>query len=145
MREVRGNIWHFYSQDPYCIACVTTNGVVKRDGEAVMGAGVALEAARRWPWLPKKLGEHIQQNGNVLMYLEKIRLVTFPTKHEWYRDSDPELICKSALALTELAHRESDTLFYLPRPGCRNGNLNWEEVRLLLEPILPLNVVTITR
>ena len=33
------------------------NGVVKKDGCAVMGGGIALEAKERFPNLPKRLGE----------------------------------------------------------------------------------------
>lgn len=44
MRDIKGNIWTLYDSDPTCYICITTNGFVKSNGEAVMGRGTALQA-----------------------------------------------------------------------------------------------------
>lgn len=45
-------------------ACITTNGFIKANGEAVMGRGCALEAAQAFPNVPKLLGALITSKGN---------------------------------------------------------------------------------
>jgi len=42
MKEVIGNIWNYYNKGNWIV--ITTNGTIKKNGEAVMGRGVALEA-----------------------------------------------------------------------------------------------------
>jgi len=39
MKELRGNLFH----TPCDVICITTNGFVKRNGEAVMGRGCAVQ------------------------------------------------------------------------------------------------------
>lgn len=56
-----GKLRKFYAS-PDAI-CITTNGFVKRNREAVMGRGCALEAAKRIPELPSLLGHRIQLDG----------------------------------------------------------------------------------
>ena len=45
MKEVTGNIWDY----PADIVCITTNGSTTRNGSAVMGKGIALQAKERYP------------------------------------------------------------------------------------------------
>lgn len=52
MKEAQGDLWTL----PAEFRCITTNGIwSKNTGEAVMGAGVALDAKRRYPDLPRRL------------------------------------------------------------------------------------------
>jgi len=45
MLELRGNYNIFeLPQNPSEAMCITTNGIVKKDGKAVMGAGIAKQA-----------------------------------------------------------------------------------------------------
>lgn len=78
MREVVGNLWDFHDQG-FCIG-VSTNGDCRRDGLAVMGAGVALAAAKRFPNLPSLLGAKLRASGNHAYYWPEFRIVTLPTK-----------------------------------------------------------------
>lgn len=106
---------------------VTTNGIVRANGEAVMGAGVALEAKARQEWLPLALGKAIQEKGNQLYYFDAWRMITFPTKHDFRERSPMPLIEKSAHELAALLHARPEILHvYIPRVGCRNGGLRWE-------------------
>lgn len=62
MKLIKGDI---FDQDCDAI-CITTNGYVNKSGECVMGRGVALEAARMFPDLPRMLGERIIHKGHKL-------------------------------------------------------------------------------
>jgi len=142
MREANGNLWDFYEQ-PNAVVCITTNGTVKNNGEVVMGRGCAREAKDKFPHVPRFLGRWIKRHGNVPAYFVGSRLMTFPVKHNWWEQADLALIEQSAKALADKANRVGLT-FYLPRPGCGNGRLTWDEVRPVIEPILPDNVVVIS-
>jgi hypothetical protein len=109
--------------------CITTNGFVKSNGEAVMGRGIAKEAANRFSMLPKLLGDTLRTRGNNVhlftlleynhqldMYLEFL-LITFPVKpiskkisdlsevvshmHSQFKSGDvvPGWACKAELSL----------------------------------------------
>lgn len=140
--EVVGNMWDIEA-DAYCI---TTNGFVKKNGKAVMGAGCAKEAATKWPLLPKVLGYHIQQEGNrVWCWGENPKLVMFPVKHNWWEKADMDLILESAYSLMAFVTMENWKKVLLPRPGCGNGKLNWEDVKAELWPILDERVWIVSK
>ncbi|MCZ2224447.1 MAG: hypothetical protein LC122_12560 [Chitinophagales bacterium] len=48
MIEVIGNLFDFVNIAD--AICITTNGIVKSNQEAVMGAGIALQAAEKFPF-----------------------------------------------------------------------------------------------
>ena len=110
--------------------CVTTNGVVKKDGHAVMGKGIAKEADDRYA-CSKRLGDMLNAYGNHVYALkivaEGFHLVSFPTKYDWRDDSDINLIIQSAKELVSLCNQIGIKRCYLPKPGCANGRLNWEK------------------
>lgn len=134
MNEVSGDLWEFSPADARVI---TTNGVVKTNGDAVMGKGTALEAASRFPGFARLLGERIRKKGNRVHVFEKetfgtrFDLVTFPTKHDWHDNADLDLITFSAVQLVELADSKfSDwKAIVMPRVGAGAGNLKWENVK----------------
>lgn len=150
MKEIKGNLWDFVDTPRHTI-CVTTNGDVKKTGEAVMGKGVAKQAAVRYPELPKILGQYIAsegEQGNRVWHAPTSGqadhfLLIFPTKHHWRESSDLNLIKHSATQLAFHAHRNPLVTYVLPRPGCGAGELKWEEVKAVIAPILPDNVVVI--
>ena len=81
MKEVRGEMWELAPQ--YDAVCITTNGFVKSNGEAVMGRGCAKQAARKWPKLPVVLGERIKTRGVYcaqLLRTSGFTLFSFPVK-----------------------------------------------------------------
>ena len=136
MLEVRGNAWNLLKD--YNALCLTTNGTVKANGECVMGRGIALEAKRLFPSIPKVLGRSIRANGNNAVMLGKVKdtfIVSFPVKHHWNEVADIKLIERSAHQLVEMATVNGWTKVLIPRPGCGNGKLNWSDVKLILEPI----------
>lgn len=130
MKELKGDLWT--SDHEYKI--ITTNGVVRNDGSLVMGKGVALEAALRFPEIPKILGEYVKTFGNVPMIFNNYKIITFPTKNHWIDKSDIKLIERSAVQIYNLLPRE--TTAAMTRPGCGNGGLKWDEVKPRIESIL---------
>lgn len=138
MKQVTGNMWTY----PADWVGVTTNGVVKANGEAVMGRGTALEAKKRFPDLPKRLGHCIEFSGNRPYFFMDLRIFTFPTKHDWKNKSDLKLIKESAIVLAEDAQSFPTQIYLLPRPGCSNGGLKWEDVEPVIS-FLPDNVIII--
>lgn len=149
MKEIVGNLWDSKFSTPDYVRIITTNGFVKKDGSAVMGRGCAREAVYRWPALsavpipslPMRLGAHIKARGNICAWMTT-GLITFPVKHAWYEPADLELIGNSAVWLKREADNLRQKWFVLPRPGCGNGQLNWEDVKPLIK-FLPDNVLVI--
>jgi hypothetical protein len=137
MFEVTGDLWEY---EPADAICITTNGFVKADGCAVMGAGCAREATERMPNVTATLGRMLDASGNKVHYLgswNNRAVLSFPVKHHWREHADPELIKTSALKLVEMADISSFMRnVIIPRPGCGNGRLKWEDVKPVLEPIL---------
>lgn len=123
---------------------VTTNGIVRRDGNAVMGAGIAKYVRDTFYGVDRILGNLLREQGNHVYYLGVYPLVglstgffklfSFPTKDDWKNDSKPELIRQSCKEIMQLADEHQLEAIYLPCPGCRNGKLNyWRDVRPILE------------
>lgn len=143
MKELSGDIWEV---DGIVDAiCVTTNGIVDKMGLAVMGGGIAAQAAVRFPDMPRLLGQHLQTAGNHVgaffvptppprNYYKTI--VAFPTKWD-YKDPSPlDLVLRSAHELSALADGKRWEHVLLPRPGCGLGGLHWEDVQFQLADIL---------
>lgn len=152
MIEIQGDLWSNFVDAPgitrrIIVRCITTNGTIKQNGEAVMGRGCAREAMVRYPGLPKMLAIHLMANGNMIggpfRMPDGNMLLTFPVKHHWHEKADPALISASAKELLHLAALP-DTVYILPRPGCGNGHLSWDAVRPLIS-FLPDNVMVISK
>jgi hypothetical protein len=160
MKEIVGDL---FSQ-PCNAICITTNGMVKWDGRAVMGAGIALQAAKKWPIISKVLGNTIKtygtrtelltarintldkgivhqlqfydDNSNAWCYNPTpYHIVALPTKWDWRNDSDIELIKTSVQQLIEISNKYNWKRVITSRPGCGLGGLNWTSVKATLEAI----------
>lgn len=142
MIEVHGDLW----AEPANLYVITTNGAVRRDGAAVMGRGVALQAKQRFSGIERKLGAAIRSQGNHVHWLglrddSFAGLMSFPVKHHWREPADLALIEQSAGELVKLLDdwctRDWETYTVaMPRPGCGNGQLDWVDVAPLLVPML---------
>lgn len=128
--------------------CVTTNGMVKRNGFAVMGAGIAREADLRFG-LSAKLGQYLRAYGNRTFYMgayQNKAIICFPTKHNWRDSSDLALIRESAENLVRMCDNRGITKCYLPPVGCGLGGLDWDtQVAPLLNSILDDRFVIVFR
>jgi len=134
MLEVRGNIWTY----PADYICITTNGDINKRGEAVMGRGVAYQAAKKHEWMAQYVAYSIKHYGNVVNRIAGIYFL-FPVKHHWHEQASLDLIRESTRQLKLYAEMEPDKIFVLPKPGCGNGQLQWHQVKPIVET-LPDNI-----
>ena len=97
MLEVTGNIWSYLGKAD--VICVTTNGIIRTDGTAVMGRGIALQAKQKFPDIEKLLASQLKTYGNTPAFLMNgcispniTQIWSFPTKNHWRDPSDLSLI-----------------------------------------------------
>lgn len=143
MREIKGDIFELMETGLYDAFCITTNGFIKKNGECVMGAGIAKACKEKYPSLPLYLGGLITAYGNHCMYLGHF-MFSFPVKHNWFENADPVLIERSCKELMRIINNKGFTDVLLPRPGCGNGKLRYEDVKPILERCLDDRVIVAT-
>jgi len=129
MREMQVDIWSYQGQ---AAIAITTNGSLTLDGRAIMGKGVAKQAAERFPELRHQLGRLLQVRGNHVHELMP-GLVSFPVEETPYSLPELRLIRRSAEELRLLADQCGWTQVLVPRPGCGGGGMRWQEVQPVLE------------
>ena len=143
-----GNIFLLPNPEKHDAVCITTNGIVRKDGKAVMGAGIAKYARDTFRGIDRMLGAELKAFGNRAFALgeqllitavpesksaHRFMLLTFPTKHDWKQDSDPTLIRESCQQVMDLADEHGLDTIYMPCPGCANGHLSYQNI---VQPIL---------
>lgn len=126
------NIWDLYDTRKYHVL-ITTNIGWKRDGCNVMGAGIAKDAAKRFPFLPERYGmickEKKEKTGVIL--IDDIKLILFPTKQlnpakpwtSWMNKSSIPLIERCMEQLVDILKYPKITKLVMPLPGAANGGL----------------------
>ena len=133
MIEAHGDLWE-YPADVYVI---TTNGSVKKDGAAVMGRGVALQAKEKFKGIDVNLGHLLSVWGNEVSPIwHNPIILSFPVKHYWQEKADPflimESICQLKRAINVQFGADGHGVVAMPRPGCGNGQLKWEDIKPLV-------------
>lgn len=135
------------------IICFTSNGIVKKDGCLVMGAGNAKEFRDTFKGIDKCYGSLVKKYGNNCLYggtcvikNKKVSVVSFPTKHNYKCNSDLNLIEKSCKQIVDIANNDvllnkigfdkTKNHIRICAPGVNNGNLNWDDVKPILEKYL---------
>ncbi|MCK9470137.1 MAG: ADP-ribose-binding protein [Bacilli bacterium] len=144
MKLIRKDFWSII--DEFEVACITTNGFVKKNGDAVMGRGIAKEAAIKYPQLPTMLGDKLKENGNKVQSIDKIRntiLCAFPVKHNWYEEADINLIRKSCKELMDIINKHDVKSVLLNMPGVGNGKLDFNTVKFAIEELLDDRVTVV--
>jgi len=124
---------------PADLRVVTTNGIVGRSGNLIMGAGVAKKAMQVHPWLPSVLGAWVKEHGNTPFLDVEAGIITLPTKHDWKDPSDLDLIVSSVKRVVVLVNAlpfPEERRIAMTRPGCGNGRLRWSDVKDAIEPLL---------
>lgn len=146
MRKGKGDIFRFFETGNYDAICITTNGIIKKNGDAVMGAGIAKTCAQKFPMAQKDLAKGLRANGNIVQVISTTvygLLLSFPTKHHWRDPSDIELIKESCRQLMRLIDEHELNRVLIPKPGCSNGKLDWSEVEPIISEILDDRVAVI--
>ena len=133
MIEATGNLWQYHSDGE--VICITTNGMVNSQGDLIMGAGIALTAKDKYPLLPRLLGMHVNEHGNIPLFVPLLKIISYPTKYDWRYKSSLKLIKNSAYLIKKIADKYSLERVYLPPPGCGHGKLSWTDVKPIIDPI----------
>ena len=134
MIEMACNLW--LERADY--RCILTTGVVTEEGLAVLESPLAKEAATRFAGLDLDLGRLITARGNHVHVIRQ-GLVSFPIQQFQWSGPNLQIIERSAQELSGLVGA-AKTL--LPRPGCGEGELSWEDVSQALAS-LPDNIVVV--
>ena len=131
--------------------CVTTNGIVKSNGQLVMGAGIAKSFATQFPQIPFILGDKVKKHGNYVFecgIVDNTTILSFPTKDNYKFNSSIELIKRSATRLVKWANINNITeteSIYIPSPGTGLGGLDKSLVYDELNKILDNRFVICTK
>lgn len=139
------DIWNDFHILDY--VCITTNSIIKVNGNLCMGAGVALEASDREPLLKSEWAKQIKAKnavGGIYGLLSYGKYIAFQTKTDYRKPSTVEIISHSVEKLKRLAEKYPDKHFGLPYPGINHGKLTKQIVQPLLES-LPDNVTVYSK
>lgn len=150
MIERTGNIFS-QRENKVAVILITTNEMLRYDNTLVMGAGMAKEALKYDPSLPKIFGEYIHKWNYNYASPQDYFLILPPrsggnfgaiqTKRDWRDPSPMNLIQNSITMLKQVAQLSSHLEYHTTRLGCGLGGLDWEGQ---VEPLcrkLPDNVV----
>lgn len=139
MLETVGDIWELGEGSWIGIP---TNGVINKYGDLVMGAGMAKQAALRYPNLPRLLGGWVGTFGNIPFPYYTERLISIPTK-DHYKNASKLSLIRGGLVV--LQHLHFDRPVFLPRIGCGLGGLQWDKVRESCKNILDDRFTIVSR
>lgn len=107
----------------------------------VMGKGLALSFKQRYPQVFEKYKvaceKHLLTIGKLMLFYETDHwLLLFPTKEHWRNPSKLEYIEKGLMKFAQTYAEKGITSIAFPRLGCGNGELNWADVKPLMERYL---------
>ncbi len=136
-----GDLWQA-PRTSVCPTVITTNGIVRYDGQCVMGRGIARQARDSIPGLACELGQLIQRNGNQ-PYVLGDNIWSMPVKHRWQDKADLSLIEDSLDDLEAMTIWWEPSTIRFPRPGCGNGQLDWASVQPLMKAFSDHVIATI--
>lgn len=128
---IEGNI--FESPAQVIVNTVNTMGV--------MGKGLALSFKQRYPEMFEKYKvaceKHLLSIGKLMLFYEPDHwLLLFPTKENWRNPSKLEYIEKGLMKFVQTYAEKNITSIAFPKLGCGNGELNWNDVKPLMERYL---------
>lgn len=139
----KGNMWDVFGETDLFL--ITTNPIVRKDGAAVMGRGIAKEAATRYPEIQRSFGQLLEntnadrQGCNWICRVDWQDIGYFMVKDHWASHADLDIISRSTVSLIELLKDEELDRVDLNFPGTGNGKLKREDVLPIIEQ-LPDNV-----
>jgi hypothetical protein len=141
MREAAGNIWDWLDDGAKIV--IPTNAGWRGDGSNIMGAGLAKQAAERYPQVPPWYGAWCSDHAGepCVVGYPLAPLIFFPTKPlnwqtpyaSWKGKADLGTIRRSTKVLSSWP---GDELIAVPLVGCGNGGLAEDDVVPLLHKYL---------
>lgn len=131
IRYVEGDIF----KSPAQVLVNTVNTV------GVMGKGIALEFKKRYPDMFLAYREicekrRLRTGSLMLCYEPDYWVLLFPTKEHWRNPSRIEFIEAGLAKFCRTYAEKGITSIAFPKLGCGNGELNWSDVRPVMEKYL---------
>ena len=131
MNVQSGDLWHFHRMGHTVV--IPTNEMIRNTlpPQAVMGGGLALQAAQRMPSLPRIYGDFLDTMGRKsygFLWVPSLKVICLPTKADWRNDSILSYIVTGCKRLRSLIQNNSDLLIATPILGCGLGNLDIRDV-----------------
>ena len=147
--KTKANIFSLPTHEKDAV-CVTVNNALRKNGNGIMGKGIALEALNLAPEAERILGEHIRKYGDsakiCVLNTGEYHMLSFPTKHHWREKSDINLIAAACRELMAIKQQLGLRAVYLPPLGCGLGGLNWEkDVKPVVSKILDDQCIIVHR
>jgi len=107
----------------------------------VMGKGLALAFKQRYPemfaYYRTACEKRQLKTGKLMLwYAPEHWILLFPTKEHWRNPSKLEYIENGLIKFVNTYADKNITSIAFPRLGCGNGELNWDDVRQLMERYL---------
>jgi hypothetical protein len=119
-------VWALHASGAWVV--VPTSTARLADGPAVMGAGLARQAATRFPALSARYGRALAA-GNARVVITDHRLLLAPTKEHWRDPSAMPLVLDALDAVARWCHAHPGEAVVVPALGCGLGGLAWPPVR----------------
>lgn len=140
IQYINGNL--FTSNAKVLVNTVNTVGV--------MGKGIAADFKKYYPEMFEEYKRRCFNNelniGDLFLYKTSNKwILNFPTKKHWRSPSKVEYIEAGLKKLVEEASKLQITDIAMPKLGCGNGGLNWEEeVKPLVEKYLKISPINVS-
>lgn len=129
--ETNYDVWDYWSFGHYVV--IPTNIILRSDGTATMGGGLALAAARKFPALPGLYGAAIAA-GKFYYINRKMRVICAPSKPDYRVLSTLDDIRNVVTTLSNIPATITAKVV-VPAIGCGLGGLSWNDVSLLMQPL----------
>lgn len=141
IKTERGSIWAY--ENTHALVIPTNLGWRMRDQSNIMGRGLALQAAKKYPDFPIWFGRECaaRREATPVLVYPSAPLIAFPVKPlnaeapwmSWKNKADLKLIERSAKQLAEL---KVERPIAVSMVGCGNGGLEMSDVRPILDRYL---------
>lgn len=114
----------------------------------VMGKGIALQFKKKYPEMfaayQKVCEKHYLDVGKLYLWKSaKKWILMFPTKKHWKNPSKIEYIESGLQKFVDNYERLGIESIAFPKLGCGNGNLDWNDVRPIMEKYLKRLPITV--
>jgi hypothetical protein len=120
------DVWELHGDGFWVL--VPTNMRRKKDGSAVMGAGLARDATHRYPDLAARYGRALG-DGRPFTSFPSYRLLLGPTKDDWRPLAKMQLVEELLDGAARWCRAHQGEALAVAVPGCGHGGLGYGPVR----------------
>lgn len=139
-RIVLCDIWNKHATHNDMFIVLPTNLSVNKNGNAIMGRGLAKQAADKFPKLSTKYGNVLKNDlgtHGVYIFFDT-RIIPCPVKKNYKDDADLKIIERSLKLIMDLRDGlKTKIKLLIPMLGCGFGGLMYEQVLPLLLEYCP--------